>query len=252
MKYLMNYLILILALSLGACGGGKGGGISNGAGVTVEGNIENVSLVWQNLVPNIFKEAYAAGTISTRSELVVNNPTRLPEVSVATGIAVESNVINSSNAKITGFKVDIEIEDEQQLTKEFWSCGVTYQIIGGGTTQQEITRIEGNTIFESEPNPTLPNCDSTLGQQDICVTIFQDGIQCATPVYEWTYFDAGDGLQKFTMENISVNALSSLVSAVSQQSGGWPTGTNKYARFTLYNSQSIQVQQKDYVFNVID
>jgi len=244
---------MFLPLMLAAClpGSSDKAPYTSAGEVIVEGNIKNDVVAWKNYIPDFFKRAFAATTISTRSSLIVEDPTRLADVSVAVGIVLDADVVNSTATSIEGYKVDIFIEDEQRITKENWDCSVCYNI-SDGTTCEGLLLIKGNTIFESDPTPTLPTCDAGTGSQALCVTFFPNTIDCANPTYSWIYTEAGDGLQKFTMEGISVEALSNAVYSVGQQSSGWPVGTDKYGRFTLYNENSVFVMQKDYVFNVIN
>ena len=218
--------------------------------VTVEGNVKNAVTAWHNYLPNLFKNAFAVDVISTRSTLVVTNPTRLDDISVAIGIQIDANVLNASQAKITGYKVDIFIEDEQFLTKESWTCFVCYSI-GSGTECEGLYEIQGDRLFDNNTDPVLPACNSSVGSPALCVTQFNNNPDCSNPVYRVDYAEPGSGLQQFNIGNITVESLSSVINSVSSKSNGWLTGSNKYARFTLYNDVSVKVFEKDYVFNVV-
>ena len=234
----------------------KGGDItidggSQSGNVTVEGNIINTALVWNNYLPNLFKNAFAEGVISTRSTLIVADPERLNDVSLSAGVQVDANIINTQSSTISGYKIDVLVEDENFLTKESWSCNVCYATTGG-TECESLYRIEGNNLFETDDAPTLPVCNENTATPALCVTQFNNNPDCANPIYQVDYEPAGDGLWKATIANISVDALSSLINSVGVQNSGWVTGSNKYARFTVYDEFSLQVTQKDYVFNVIN
>lgn len=242
-------LFVLLAITIIACGGGSSA--PPAGSVNVEGDIKNDAIAWHIFLPDFMKDAFAADLISTRSTLTVTDPERLSNVSRAVGINVIADVINTSAVKITGYNIDIGIEDEQFLTKEKYSCHVCYPFSGGGSDCEIIWSVNGNNLFETDPAPTLEQCQAGAGTQELCVTNIKAGVDCSSPTYTQEYTAKGSGLQKLSVNNVTVEALSNLVNEVGVQSNSWITGTNKYARFTVYNNQSVQVAQKDYIFNVV-
>lgn len=240
---------LLLVATLIACGGGSS--TPPAGSIKVDGDIKNDTIVWHNYLPDFFKKAFAIDTISTRSTLTVTDPIRLDDISIATGIVVNADVINTTASRIEGYSVTIYVEHENFLTKETWMCQVCYPITGG-TECEGLYTVEGNTIFETDPAPTLPACDSTTGSPALCVTQFLNDPDCSQPSYVIDYQEAGDGLWKAFIPGVTVEALSSLVNSIGMADSGMLTGANKYARFILFNENNVQVAQKDYVFNVIN
>ena len=247
-------LLVLIALSLIGCLGGSKDKKPAVGNVFVEGDVRNTSVAWHNYLPDFFNKAFAATFISTRSTLNdITDPERYADVSISTGIVVEAEVINNLPSQISGYKVDILVEDEGFLTKEEWHCQVCYPNNAGGHNCQTLWEVKGNNMFETDPAPTLPLCQAgSGGQQDLCVTAFPDGVNCSAPSYDVVYYAPGDGLWKATIDNLTVDGLSSVINALGVQDGGWITGTDKYARFTVYDQNSVQVHQKDYVFNVVN
>lgn len=249
----MKKIILIMIipiLLLGGCLHKKDRAPVTGS-VTVKGNIENDAIVLRNLIPSFIKEAFAASFVSTRSTLTVTDPERFTDISRSSSIVVEADVINSTAAKLNGYKVDVLIEDEIFLTKENWSCHVCYPFDGGGEDCEIIWSVDGNNLFETEPAPSLEMCQAGAGTQELCVTKFKDGVNCSSPRYFQEYTDKGDGLQRLSIPNITVEALNNFLVTTGVGANNWQTGTDKYARFIVYNETSVEVARKDYVFNVM-
>lgn len=245
-------IILMTSIFLINCGGGGGNTPAPDGKVTVKGDIVNTSLVWQNYLPDIFKKAYAAPVISTRSTLKVNNPTRLADVSKSVGIEVSATAVNHSASPVAGLSIKIEVEDETFLTKEEWSCNVTFPLANGGTESEALWTVQGNNLFETAPAPALNTCDASTGSPALCVTQFNNNPDCSKPTYSIDYTPPGNGLWSAEIPNISIAALKSLTNTVSLANMGAPAGTDKYARFRIFNSAGVVIDSKDYVFNLIN
>ncbi len=243
---------LLLVTLLMACGGG-GSSTTPAGSIKVEGDIKNDAIVLRNYLPDFFKKAFAATFISTRSTLEdITDPIRYDDISKSIGIIVNADVINTTASSISGYRVDIAVEDEQFITKESWSCNVCYSILDGqGTECEGLYEVLGNNLFETEPEPTLPTCDASTGTPALCVTQFNNDPDCSNPSYVIEYAKPGDGLWTASA-GINIPALSNLVTTVGLQSSGWLTGTDKYARFTVYDQNNVIVAKKDYVFNVVN
>lgn len=243
-------VLVIISLNLSGCFHSSSGGSSNGK-VTVNGNIKNETIAWHNYLPDFIGKAFAVDTISTRSTLTVTDPERLSDVSISSGIIVDADVINNTTSRLENYKVDVFVEDEQFLTKEKWTCNVCYPNNVGGHQCEGLWEVNGNNMFETDPAPTLELCQAGTGSPDLCVTFFPDGVNCSIPTYQVEYENPGNGLWTATINNITVEALSNTLNSLGVQSGGWIAGTNKYARFIVYNETSVEIFKKDYVFNVI-
>jgi len=243
----MKYLLLVLTFILTGCGSSSG----PVGEVDVEGDIRNEMIVASSKVFDV--ELQAVVPTSDRSSLTdITDAERLPDVSISTGIAVDADVINSTPVELIDWSVKIFVEDENFLTRESWTCKVCYPNDVGGNNCEELWVAEGNDLFGTDPDPVLDACEAGVGNPDLCVVQFPDGVDCnAAATYPIAYEAPGNGLWEASVPSITVEALSNVVQSVQVADGSWSTGLDKYARFQCFDENGVLVVEKDYIFNVV-